>query len=135
MWTDGQIRQTLHEMLIEVLGVEGDELAPDARFVEDLGSESIDILELSFLSEKRFGQKVEFQKMISPDELELDTDRRLTEASIEKVGATLPFVDIDDLRRDPRVDSITRLLTVENLYQFLRQTLLGISANRPTAGG
>ena len=85
MWNDAQIREALHEMLIDVLGVEGDELVPQARFFEDLGGESIDMLELTFQAERKFGCKVEFQKMVALDELELDPSRSLTERSIEKV--------------------------------------------------
>lgn len=123
MWDDAQIRSALHEMLVDVLAVEPDELTPDARFFEDLGGESIDVLELGFMAEKRFGRPVDFQRMVAADALELDPDRRLTAASIEKLGAAMPSIDLDALRQDPRVDSLRDLLTVENLFLFLRQTV------------
>lgn len=123
MWNDEQIRDGLNDMLIELLQVESDELAPDARFFDDLGGESIDILELAFLAEKRFGRRVEFQRMFGADDLEVDQDQRLTAASIAKIGEALPFIDLDDVRRDPVLESLPRLLTVENLFQFLRQNV------------
>ena len=123
MLNEKQIREALDEMLVEVLQVEPEDLAPDARFFEDLGGESIDVLELTFLAEKRFGRRIDFQKMVAPDDLDMDEHRRLTPAAIEKIGEALPFVDLNDVRRDPDVESLRRLLTVENLYQFLRRKL------------
>ncbi|MCB9851837.1 MAG: hypothetical protein H6819_01975 [Phycisphaerales bacterium] len=133
MWSDEQLRETLNDMLVEVLAVEPEDLAPDARFFEDLGGESIDVLELTFLAEKRFGRRVEFQRMVAADELDFDQDRRLTEASIAKIGELLPFIDLAQLRRDPRAESLPRLLTVENLFQYLRQIVHSPASGPATA--
>ncbi len=49
--------QKVKEIVMEVLDVEADEVAPDSTLIDDLGAESIDFLDLSFKIEKEFGVK------------------------------------------------------------------------------
>ena len=42
------------EIIEKELGVEKDKLTPDARFIEDLGADSLDIVELVMEFEKEF---------------------------------------------------------------------------------
>ena len=44
--------------LIDALGVDDDEVTPEATMVGDLGAESIDFLDIVFKLEKSFGIKV-----------------------------------------------------------------------------
>ena len=43
------------EIIVEELGVEADKVTPDASFVDDLGADSLDTVELVMAFEEEFG--------------------------------------------------------------------------------
>ena len=43
------------EVIVEKLGVDADKITPEARFVEDLGADSLETVELIMGFEDRFG--------------------------------------------------------------------------------
>jgi len=46
------------EIIVEQLGVREEEVVPEASFVEDLGADSLDLVELVMLLEEEFGQEI-----------------------------------------------------------------------------
>jgi acyl carrier protein len=48
------IEQKIKAIIIEQLGVDEEEVAPKASFVEDLGADSLDIVELVMAMEEEF---------------------------------------------------------------------------------
>ena len=46
--------QIVHDILVEQLGVEASQLTPDARIQEDLGADSLDLMEITLTAEERF---------------------------------------------------------------------------------
>jgi acyl carrier protein len=50
--------EKLRGILVEVLSIRPGEVAPAARIVEDLGAESIDLLDLRFRLERTFGFQI-----------------------------------------------------------------------------
>jgi acyl carrier protein len=46
------------EIIVDQLGVEEDEVTPEAHFVEDLGADSLDIVELVMALEEEFGLEI-----------------------------------------------------------------------------
>lgn len=113
----------LHAMLVDVLGVDDDEITPQARFYDDLGGESIDLLELSFKCEQHFGVKVPFQDMISPDELAFDGQGRPTEATLARLGEKFPFLDLTRYESEPASLHVQNLLTVQTIEHYVSQRL------------
>ena len=49
-----QIEEGVSEVLQEALGVDAEDVKPEATLTGDLGAESIDFLDISFRMEKRF---------------------------------------------------------------------------------
>ena len=49
-----QLEEKVKDIIVEELGVERDKLTPDASFMEDLGAESLDTVELVMAFEKEF---------------------------------------------------------------------------------
>ena len=49
------IEERVKKIVIEQLGVDGAEVTPDASFVEDLGADSLDTVELIMVLEEDFG--------------------------------------------------------------------------------
>lgn len=50
--------ETLKEIIIEELDVTPEQVTPDARFQEDLGADSLDVVELIMKIEEKFGIEV-----------------------------------------------------------------------------
>jgi acyl carrier protein len=49
-----QLEEKVKDIIVEELGVERDKLADDASFMEDLGADSLDTVELVMAFEKEF---------------------------------------------------------------------------------
>jgi len=48
----------IREIVVEQLGVEPDQVTPEANFVEDLGADSLDTVELVMAFEEEFGVEI-----------------------------------------------------------------------------
>ena len=70
------IFDTVKEIIVEQLGVEAEDVKMEASFVEDLGADSLDIVELVMALEETFGLQI-------PDE---DAEK------IHKVGEAVQYV-------------------------------------------
>ncbi|AZI37231.1 acyl carrier protein [Caenibius tardaugens NBRC 16725] len=46
------------KIVVEHLGVEADKVSPDASFIDDLGADSLDIVELVMAFEEEFGVEI-----------------------------------------------------------------------------
>lgn len=46
------------EIIVELLGVEGDKVTSDAKFREDLEADSLDLVELIMAFEEKFGGEI-----------------------------------------------------------------------------
>ncbi len=49
------IADEVKQIIVEQLGVDEEEVKPEARFVEDLGADSLDTVELVMAIEEKFG--------------------------------------------------------------------------------
>lgn len=52
------IQDRVHKIVIEHLGVEADKVTPEASFIDDLGADSLDIVELVMAFEEEFGVEI-----------------------------------------------------------------------------
>lgn len=52
------VRNTIIKIIVEQLGVKEEEVKSDARFVEDLGADSLDTVELVMALEEEFGIEI-----------------------------------------------------------------------------
>ncbi|QID33468.1 acyl carrier protein [Pampinifervens florentissimum] len=52
------LEQRIKEIIADQLGVEVDKLNPSAKFVEDLGADSLDVVELVMAFEEEFGIEI-----------------------------------------------------------------------------
>ena len=58
MGSDKSIEQKIKDIIVEQLGVNADQVTPDAKFIEDLGADSLDTVELVMALEEEFGQEI-----------------------------------------------------------------------------
>ena len=80
-----QIEERVREILTDALSLRPDQVRPESRLIEDLGAESIDLLDLRFRIEKTFGFRISTQDLaeafgtgIAPEEFR----RRFTVAAL-----------------------------------------------------
>ena len=52
------VAEKVKSIIVEQLGVEADDVKPEASFTEDLGSDSLDIVELVMAFEEEFGIEI-----------------------------------------------------------------------------
>ena len=52
------IEQRVKDIIVEQLGVNADQVTPDAKFIEDLGADSLDTVELVMRFEEEFGIEI-----------------------------------------------------------------------------
>jgi acyl carrier protein len=71
------VEERVKGIIVEQLGVDADEVTPEASFVEDLGADSLDTVELIMAFEEEFGVE------ISDEEAE----------KIRKVRDAVEFID------------------------------------------
>jgi acyl carrier protein len=55
---DKTIEQRVKEIIVEQLGVNADQVTPGAKFIEDLGADSLDTVELVMALEEEFNIEV-----------------------------------------------------------------------------
>jgi acyl carrier protein len=56
--TESELFEKIKEIIVELLGVEPEKVTMDARFREDLGADSLDLVELVMEFEDRFGKTI-----------------------------------------------------------------------------
>ncbi len=52
------LEERVKEIIVEQLGVNPEQVTPEARFIEDLGADSLDTVELVMAFEEEFGVEV-----------------------------------------------------------------------------
>jgi len=71
------IEQRVKDIIVEQLGVKPDQVTPEAKFIEDLGADSLDTVELVMALEEEFGSEI-------PDE---------QAEKLQSVGDVIKFVE------------------------------------------
>lgn len=55
---DKSLEDRVKEIIVEQLGVNAEQVVPEAKFIEDLGADSLDTVELVMAFEEEFGVEV-----------------------------------------------------------------------------
>src|SRR3569833_3455509 len=94
--TRDEIYKKVQAVLVDALGVDEDEVTPNAVIRDDLGAESIDFLDIMFRLEKSFGIKIPRGEMV-PENLTNDPnlvkDGVVTPAGIAMLKEKMPHSD------------------------------------------
>ena len=56
--SENSIEQKVKDIIVEQLSVNAEQVTPEAKFIEDLGADSLDIVELVMAFEEEFGVEV-----------------------------------------------------------------------------
>ncbi len=124
-----EIFQKIQGVLDDALGVDEDEVTPDASLTADLGAESIDFLDIVFRIEKTFDFKIS-QGELFPENLTENpdwvTDGNLTDAGLTMLKERMTHVDFTAIENGNRnVSKIGDLITVNSLVNFVEIKLGG----------
>jgi acyl carrier protein len=129
MPSSDEIFDKVQETLVDALGVDDDEVTPEATLVGDLGAESIDFLDIVFRLEKSFDIKIPRGELFPENLAAADSgfiqDGKVTEAGLAELRSKMPHADIDSLAADPKVENIQNLFTVDMICRFLNGKLNG----------
>src|ERR1700677_1259636 len=119
-------------VLVDALGVDADEVKPDAKLREDLGAESIDFLDIVFRLEKAFTTdpakpfKIPRGELF-PDDLatlmndeKFVKDGKLTTEGLAALKKKLPFSDFTEFEKNPSMETADSLLTVDTIVKYMQ---------------
>ncbi len=122
MPTKAEVFEKIQLALIDALGVDDDEVTPEATLVGDLGAESIDFLDIVFRLEKAFDIKIPRGELFPEDVLtdsQYVDDGRVTEAGLDELRARMPFANLEEFAANPVVQDFGNLLTVADMCRFI----------------
>lgn len=117
-----EVFEKVRTALVDALGVDEEEVTPEATMVGDLGAESIDFLDIVFRLEKAFGIEIPRAELFPEDILtnaEYVHDGKVTEAGIGELKKRMAFADLSKFEADPVVQNFGNLLTVSDLCRYV----------------
>jgi acyl carrier protein len=125
-----EIFEKVKTTLVDALGLDEDEVSATSRLKADLGAESIDFLDIVFRLERNFGIKIPRNELFPESLFTADSgfavNGRVTEKGLDELRTRLPHADketIEALAKDPRVENVEDLFTVNMVVNFLAAKL------------
>jgi acyl carrier protein len=126
MASSEDVFEKVQAALVEALGVEEDEVTPEATMVGDLGAESIDFLDIVFKLEKAFSISIPREELFPDDILTNSSyvqDGKVTGDGMAELKSRLPWADLSRFEGNPRVQDFGNLLTVSDLCRYVESKL------------
>jgi len=126
------IFEKVKESVVEALGVDEEEVTPHAVLFDDLGAESLDLLDIVFRLEKEFGIKIPRggiqAEALSAEgenlkEEDLVVEGVLTPLGIKKLKEAMPELDPSRITDGFRADDIPTLFTVQTFVNITKKLL------------
>jgi acyl carrier protein len=117
----------VRDAVCEALALEADEVTPDATLTDELGAESIDLLDVLFRIERSTGVKVHaadladhIQGGLADDEFS-DDEETVTEAGLAHLASIMPQIDPAALLGSLKAEQVIDLFSVGNLADLVAQ--------------
>lgn len=115
------VLEDVRMLVADTLGMELEEVDPDAHWELDLGGESIDLIDLSFRIQKHFGIQIRFQGIASAD-LALDERGWLTTETLNDLRDQFPFLVLERWETSPFTRPLD-LITVRSIGALVSRDL------------
>jgi len=126
--TRDEVYTKVQEVLVDALGVDEDEVSPEATLTTDLGAESIDFLDIVFKLEQAFGFKIA-QGELFPENVAQDPrfvrDGKVTPEGLATLREKLPHADFSKFESNPEITKVAEVFTVDALVNFVERKLAG----------
>jgi acyl carrier protein len=124
--TSDEVFQKVQEALVDALGVDDDEVTPEATLVGDLGAESIDFLDIVFKLEKAFDIQIPREEL-SPEDILTNSqyveDGKVTAEGLVELKKRMPWANLAEFEKNPRVQDFGNLLTVQDMVRYVESKL------------
>ena len=121
-----EIYEKVQAVLVDALGVDEEEVTPNAVIRDDLGAESIDFLDIMFRLEKAFNIKIPKGELM-PENVAQDPnlvkDGVVTPQGIAMLKEKMPHSDFSTFEADPKLDNMSKLFTVNAIVNYVQQKL------------
>ena len=120
--TEEEVFGNVREILVDSLGVDEEEVTPEAKLAADLGAESIDFLEIVFKLEKAFNIKIPRGELLPDNVLnnpEYVQDGKLTEVGLAELKQRMAHVDFAEFEQDPDINKMMDLFTTQTIVNFV----------------
>lgn len=121
-----EVFKKVKDVLTDALGVDDDEISPQATLQGDLGAESIDFLDIVFRLEKAFSIKIPKGELF-PDDImnnpEFVQGDRMTPAGLSRLKAAMPHADFSQFEAEPLVSKMPDLFTVNTIVNYVESKL------------
>ncbi|MBA8922813.1 acyl carrier protein [Kutzneria viridogrisea] len=115
----------VHTAIADALGLEPEEVSGPATLINDLGAESIDLLDILFRLERGLQVKIEAAELAEyvqggiPDEEFGDESEIVTAAGLAQLKLVMPQIDTAALVGRLKADQVMGLFTVDNLVRLV----------------
>jgi len=122
MPTKDEVYEKIKVALTDALGVDEEDIKPEATLVGDLGAESIDFLDMVFRLEKAFDIKIPRNELFPEDVLtdqKYVQDGRVTDLGVAELRKRMSFANLDDFAKNPVVQDFANVLTVADMCRFV----------------
>ena len=122
MPSEQEVFEKIKSALVDALGVDDDEVTPEATLVGDLGAESIDFLDIVFRLEKSFDIEIPRAELFPEDILtnaEYVQDGKVTADGVAELKKRMPFADLSGFEANPLVQEFGNLLTVNDMVRYV----------------
>jgi len=134
--TQEDVFNKVRTLLVDALSVDDEQVTPHARLQADLGAESIDMLDIVFRIEREFGlgkldRNELFPESIFSGDAQFVQNGVITPSGLKELRVKLPFADpaaIDRFAKDPKVEKMADLFTVDLLTRFIQSKLASKAA-------
>lgn len=126
--TEEEIFEKLMPLVREVTGVREDQITMESGLMQDLGAESVDLLDFSFLIEETFDIVIdadEFEQQTSKrlNNKEYEKDGVLTDESLEELRKALPEVPVEYLKPGLKKIELPSVLNVAVFVHLIQRKL------------
>jgi acyl carrier protein len=118
---NSEILRAVQAATADALGLDESEVAPGATIIDDLGAESIDLLDILFRIERTSGVKIQASDLGDhiqggiPDEEFGDENEIVSAIGLAHMKTVMPQIDAAELAGKLHADQVMSLFTVENL--------------------
>jgi acyl carrier protein len=123
-----EIYEKVKGVLVNALGVDEDEIKPDAVIRDDLGAESIDFLDIMFQLEKTFGIKIPKGEMLPENvtsDPEIVANGIVTPKGIALLKSKMPHANFAEFEKDPKLENMSKLFTVDAIVNYVSSKVNG----------
>jgi acyl carrier protein len=120
--TEAEVFDKVRETLVDALGVDEEEVTPQATLTGDLGAESIDFLDIVFRLEKAFNIKIPRGELF-PDNIlnnpQFVQNGKLTPTGISQLKERMPHADFSQFEQDPDIGKMAELFKVQTIVNYV----------------